>query len=104
MRTREKLHQILCEILGSNHCYFSPPSNVNMVYPCFVYERDRSKILHADNKRYFYRKRYKLIIIDECSDSKLPEKLFMDERLPYLEEEREYVADGLYHFSYTLYF
>lgn len=104
MKTREELHQILCEDLGSEYCYFSPPSNVNIVYPCIVYEMDGSTTLHADNKRYFHRKRYKLTVIDECEDSKIPGILFMDERLVYLEEERQYIADGLYHFSYTLYF
>lgn len=104
MKTRKELHQILCEDLGSKHCYYSPPSNINMVYPCIVYGMDGSTTRHADDIRYFNRQRYHLTVITEDEDSKIPGILFMDKRLPYLNEDSPFVADGMYHFPYELYF
>lgn len=101
---RLKLHTVLCDILGSDKCYYEPPSTIRLEYPCFIYNKEKGKILHADNIRYLYKERYSLTIIDTNPDSELPGKLFSS-NISYLEEDRSpYVADGLYHFSYTLYF
>lgn len=75
-----------------------------MQYPCIVYNYDGMLTRHADDKRYLNHKRYSLTIIDEDPDSLIPERLFSDCRLKYLSEDTIYVADGLYHFAYTLYF
>lgn len=99
---RIKLHEKLCDILGSRNCYFSPPSNIRMCYPCFVYEEDSRTVRHADNRRYFNKKRYSLTVIDENPDSSIPDKLFESDFL-YLRHDRTYVVDGMYHFVYTLY-
>lgn len=104
MRTRYELHDILCEDLGNDQCYFSPPSNIRMWYPCIVYNYDGMLTRYADDKRYLNHKRYSLTIIDEDPDSLIPKRLFSDCRLTYLSEDTIFVADGLYHFAYTLYF
>lgn len=104
MRTRTELHEILCEDLGNRNCYFSPPSNIRMKYPCIVYECEGLSTKHADDIRYLNRKRYSVTVIDGCPDSCIPNTLYSDKRLKYLSEDRVYVADGLNHFSFTLYF
>lgn len=104
MRTRIDLHEILCEDLGSRNCYFSPPSNIKMKYPCVVYEYDGVVTRHADDIRYLNKRKYSITVIDECPDSNIPKKLFMDGRLKYLREDRSYIADGMNHFVFTLYF
>lgn len=104
MRTRCELHDILCENLGEDQCYFSPPSNIRMQYPCIVYSYNGMITRHADNKRYLNLRSYALTIIDEDPDSPIPGRLFSDCRLKYLSEDSIFVADGLYHFAYTLYF
>lgn len=104
MRTRYDLHTILCEVLGSDQCYFSPPSNIRMMYPCIIYHYDGMQVFHADNKRYLNMRVYSITVIDEDPDSAIPGRLFMDDRLKYLDADSVFVADGLYHFPHTLYF
>lgn len=104
MRTRAELHEILCEDLGCGNCYFTPPSSIKMKYPCIVYEEDGIRSIRADDLRYLSRKHYNLLVIDECPDSAIATRLFEDERLKYLSVGSTYVADGLYHYPFGLYF
>lgn len=101
---RNDLHIILCEILGSDHCYFSPPSNIKMRYPCIVYHQDGVQTIHADNKRYLNKKLYSITVIDKNPNSMIPERLLFDCRLQYLSEDSTFITDGLYHHQFTLYF
>lgn len=103
MRTREELHEILCNILGSRNCYFSPPSNIRMKYPCIKYEEEAPSVRHADDRRYLKRNRYTLTIIDENVESEIPNRLFESD-LKYLDLDRIYVVDRMKHYVYTLYF
>lgn len=101
VRTRLTLHEELCEVLGSRNCYFSPPSKMN--YPCIKYVRDAPSIEDADNISYTRIDRWSLTIIDHNPDSDIPARL--EEHFPqYCRKDREYTADGLYHFVYILYY
>lgn len=103
MKTRLELHEFLCEILGTRNCYYNPPANIQMKYPCFVYHSEIKNVRHADDIRYLCRDRYSIMLIDKDPESKIAEKLFESD-LPYLSEDRSpYVSDGMYHFVYTLY-
>lgn len=103
------LHQILCEILdapfpdGEDHCYFSPPDNLTMKYPCIRYELEGYDITYADNCNYLMRKKYNVTIIDEDPNSPYVEKLLTTPSIN-TKPNKPYVADGLYHFTFTLYF
>ena len=102
MKTKKKpLHDILCGILGSSNCYFSPPSNIKMRYPCIRYEISGLPSNMADNIRYKTEPRYTIIIIDENPDSKIVEKIL---ELPYCSFDRFYVVEGLNHFVFSLYY
>lgn len=103
LKTREELHEKLCSILESRNCYFSPPSNIQMKYPCIRYKFDGVRTLHADNRRYFNRPSYSLIVIDENSDSDILKRLFEDEELVYLSLDDQAVADGMYNYYLTLF-
>lgn len=100
---REKLHGILCDILESKNCYFSPPSSIQLNYPCFIYNAEGERTRHADNIRYFHRTPYSLTLIDADPESEIAERLF-NSNLMYLRHDRTYVSDGLNHFVFTLYF
>lgn len=102
MRTREELHEILCDILGSRNCYFSPPSNIRMKYPCIVYDSDGESVQHADDKRYLHRKRYSILVIDQRPNSWIHERIL--DQMMYCGFDREYIADGMYHYALSLYF
>lgn len=101
------LHDILCKIVGApfsegdNHCHFSPPANLQMNYPCIIYNYANSLDSFADNIHYKKSKRYIITVIDEDPDSKIPSKL---EELPYCTSDRNFSVDGLNHFVYTLFY
>lgn len=105
MKTREErriqFHKKLCEILGSENCYFSPPDGLHMKYPCIVYELSRLPTRYADNKNYIFGYQgYTVEIIDADPDSELIDKL---RELPMCSFDRFFVSDNLNHFVFTIY-
>lgn len=101
LRTRLELHDILASIPGVVKAYYSPPASVFMEYPCIRYELAGIPVRRADNIPYLGCKRYTLTVIDEDSESKILEHVLM---LPFCSFDRPYIADGLNHFVFTLYF
>lgn len=101
MAQRLDLHAIFRAVLGSNNVYFQPPSNINLQYPCIVYERARMNVSYADNSPYRHTKRYKVTLITSNPDSDLVDKLAM---LPQSSHDAFYIADSLNHDVFTIYF
>lgn len=101
MGRRLDLHSILKELLGSDNVYFQPPSNIQMQYPCIVYQRDRAKTEFANNSPYRYKKRYQVTVIDRNPDSGVPDKIAA---LPMCLFSAFYTADNLNHDSFNLFF
>lgn len=93
--------QTLLETLGAAKVYFQPPTNVSIVYPCIIYERDGVDIKYANNSPYHNTKRYMITIIDRNPDSVIPDKVAA---LPLCAFNRFYTADNLNHDVYNLYF
>lgn len=100
-RSRLDLREILCEVLGSRFVYFSPPASIQMKYPCIVYEMDAKDINYADNIKYQSHRRWTATLITEDPADIIHDRL---ENLQYSNPSRPFVADGLYHFPYTIYF
>lgn len=98
---RMALHDILCEVLGSRNCYFSPPASITLKYPCIIYNYTNDDDDYADNIHYRSSKRYTITIIDSDPDSKISSRL---KERPYCSSDRNYEVDGLNHFVYTLYY
>lgn len=104
---RPALHDILCGVLGGpfpdgeNHCYFEPPADKQMRYPCIRYNHSNDLDTFADNIHYQTSKRYTVTIIDEDPDSEIPNRL---KQLPYCSSDRNFAVDGLHHFVFTLYY
>lgn len=102
------LHDILCKVLnapfpdGKDHCYFEPPANKQIHYPCIVYKYENDEDDFADNVRYRSFRRYTITIIDEDPDSEIPIKL--KNTFPYCISDRNFAVDGLRHFVYTLFY
>lgn len=101
-RSREELHAKLCNIIGSRNCYFNPPADFEMCYPCMVYQLSRIDSQYADNKRYLNHIGYTVTIITEDTDSELVQKMLESDLEGRF--DRSYVVDGLYHFVFTVYF
>lgn len=97
-RYRSKLDRWLKNIFSN--VYFQPPSSIRMHYPCAVYEFTSNFIEHADNAPFFWHKKYQITVIDRNPDTELPDLVQM---LPYCHLDRTYQAEGLNHYSFTIY-
>lgn len=100
-KDRELLHDILVEILGSDNCYYSPPDDMEMEYPCIIYQPSILGTAFADNRRYIKRNQYQITIVDEDPDSKIAEKVL---ELPSAYFDTFYTAENLNHWQLSLYF
>ena len=88
-------------MLGSRNVYFQPPYNVQMQYPCIVYQRDSARTEFAGNRPYNYTQRYQLTHI---SRDPADETLAKIAALPMTSYSRFFVADNLNHDVFELYF
>lgn len=101
MAPRLDLQQILKDILGTSNVYFQPPANIQMQYPCIIYQRDFADTAFAGNHPYRYTKRYLVTVVDRDPDSVIPDKVAA---LPMCTFNRFYTADDLNHDVFYLYF
>jgi hypothetical protein len=99
MAPRLQLQSLLETI--TEHVYFQPPINLNLQYPCIVYERDSSSSAFADNEPYRFVWRYAVTVIDRDPDSALPDKLAA---LPLCTFNRHFTADDLNHDVFNIFF
>lgn len=101
MAPRVDLQTILEAVLGTRNVYFQPPSNVQMQYPCIVYNRDSADTEFAGNNPYRNTKRYQVTVIDRNPDSGIPDKVAA---LPLCSYDRFFTADNLNHDVFTIFF
>lgn len=101
MASRLELHTLLCEILGSNHCYYQPPETVKLVYPCIIYELNTFHVDHANNRPYISKKKYSITLIDKKVDSPIIDKLL---GLPLCTFDHPYTANNLNHYLFNIYY
>ncbi len=85
----------------TEYVYFQPPTNINVQFPCIIYERDGGKSEHAGNKMYLHTKQYQVTVIDRDPDSDLPDQVI---ELPLCKFNSFYTADNLNHNVFTLFF
>lgn len=98
---RQELHSRLKQ-LPVKQVWFQKPENRKLEYPCILYHWDRIKYVRADNIAYHSRRGYLVTLIDYCPDSSLPDDF--QRMFPTASFDRPYVADGLNHWVYTLFF
>lgn len=72
-----------------------------MQYPCIVYKRRDTDTKFADNYPYQKQIRYEVTVMDEDPDSVIPDKVA---DLATALHNRFFVADGINHDVYLLYF
>lgn len=106
MERRLQLHSRLVEVMGTtdepvSRVYFQPPANIEMQYPCIVYNKDGDDTKFADNNPYSSSKRYEVTVIDSDPDSLIPDKVAT---LPLCTRTASFVVDNLNHDVFTLYF
>lgn len=98
---RLSLHEFLCRILGDRNCYYSPPSGIEMAYPCIVYDLENPRTIHADNIPYLITLQWSVTVIDEDPDSRIANLFF---NMPKCVFDRKFQSDDLNHFVFSLYF
>lgn len=101
MSNRLKLHELLCEVLGSRQVYFQPPESVKMKYPAIVYSRNNIGNEHANDSVYMQSPSYTITVIDKNPDSEIVDKI---SRLPMCRFDRHFTADNLNHDTFTIYY
>lgn len=103
MTARLSLQTILENLISSvsGKVYFQPPSNIMMVYPCIVYERNTAITRFANNYPYAFDQAYKITVIDKDPDSLIPSKIA---KLPKCVFDRHYTVDNLHHDVFNLFY
>lgn len=102
MASRLELQDELCELLGSDHVYFQPPSSIRISYPCIIYELSNIQVRRADNHAYNLDNAYELTYITKDPDSELRTQIL--EHFPKCRFNRFFTNDNLNHYAYTLYY
>jgi hypothetical protein len=98
MGQRLQLQNLLETI--TDKVYFQPPANVQMEYPCIVYQKDGATSRFAGNIPYRYNRRYQVTVIDRNPDSEITDKVAA---LPMCVFDRSFVAENLNHDVFSLY-
>lgn len=102
MASRVKLNEHLVSLLGTRNVYFQPGATINMSYPCFIYHRRAKNETFANNMLYLGKMRYEVVYVDRDIDSEILDAL--PESLPYVSFDGHYVADGLNHDRFIIYY
>lgn len=101
-KTRENLHQILTDILGSKYVYYQPPESIKLHYPCIIYSKKQPNEKRANDSIYSFTNRYDLTFITKDPDSNIPESIH--KALPMSSMDTQFISDGLYHNPITVYY
>lgn len=102
MGSRLKLHEELCNILGTKNVYFDPPASVKMNHPCIRYSLGAPDVRKANNRIYKNVNRYKVIVIDYDPESEIPDTIINHFEMASI--TARYVADNLNHTVIDLYY
>lgn len=84
-----------------DHVYFQPPTNVQLQYPCIIYERDYADTKFAGDKPYSHTVRYRVTVIDRDPDSPILDQIAA---LPMCTFNRFFTSGDLNHNVYQLFF
>lgn len=101
MARRLKLQTKLEELLGFRHVYYNPPASLMLEYPAIVYNDKDIDQLYANNKTYRLTKVYTITVIAKTASDDIVNALL---EWPMCSFDRNYKADNLYHYVFTLYF
>lgn len=101
MRTRLELQKLLEEIIGNENVYYQPPAAVKIKYPAIRYSRSTFNNQYANDRVYKQKIAYVITVIDKKPDNPAVAKL---SNMPLCRFDRNYVADGLNHDVFTLFY
>lgn len=102
MDRRLKLHEELCDILGSRNVYFQPPESLKLKYPCIIYDRAHGDTQFADDRPYTFEMSYDLTLVDEDPDSNLIEDIAS--HFSMCVHDNHFTVDNLNHDVFRIYY
>ena len=103
MKTWSQLQEILQEIMGvNNKVYYQPPENLQIKYPCIVFDLSNALSDYADNFPYMKTKRYTVTLITRTADNDEFVDKLLD--LPMCTFDRRFINDNLVHDVFNIYF
>lgn len=107
----DKVDEIISKVkaIGINHVYFEPPADIVMEYPCLRIKRATISTRSADNRIYKKDDAFDLIWISRLPDDEMSHTLLdgsdeVDAPFVKIRHIRHYVADGMHHDQYKLYY
>lgn len=100
-RSPEMLLQILTELPGVEAAYLQPPTDIRIPTPYITYEIDADYVMHADNTVFASFNKFTVTLITRAPDDSIVDLL---RALPHSSFDRRFVAAGLHHFVFNIYF
>lgn len=94
--------QLKLQEITSVNVYYQPPRNVQMKYPCIVYNLSDIDATSANNKHYVLTNGYMVTVIDKNPDSTIAKKLI--ESFPMSNLQSTFIQDNLHHWVIQIYY
>lgn len=94
--------QLKLQEITSVNVYYQPPRNVQMEYPCIVYNISDIATMSANNNHYVLTNGYMVTVIDRNPDSTIATKLI--ESFPMSNLQSTFVQDNLHHWVIQIYY
>lgn len=100
MADRLQLHTELLKFMSN--VYFQPPSNLQMVYPCIVYNKTGKNRHFGNDVIYLSQQGYQLTVVEKNPDSKVADNI--ENHFQHCAINQYFVKDNLHHTTLSLYY
>ena len=84
-----------------DNVYFQPPANIQLEYPCVIYNKSDMNDIYGNDGVYIDFQQYKIIVIERDPDSNIPKT--MKNSLEHCRITGYYTVDNLHHTTLTIY-
>lgn len=85
-----------------DNVYYQPPSDVQLKYPCIIYNDAPPVTGYADDTKYLYDSTYEVMVIDRDPESTIGEEI--DKNFSLCRVVANFTRDNLHHTSLTMHY
>lgn len=100
MDNRLEFHNKLCDLLGSKNCYFQPPSDILLKYPCIVYHEKDIIPIRADDMIYLSYYMFNVTWITKTANIDIPLKVM--KAFPLTKLDQIFASENLMHYVFII--
>lgn len=100
MNSRLDLHEELLTFIPN--VYFQPPSNIRMIHPCIVYEKESKFKNFGNDNIYIDKQAYSITVIEKTPESNLADNI--EKHFQYCKINQYYTFENLCHVKLSLYY